>query len=75
MLKQGWLNRQIQNASEDVKSWPSWMKREAKLEESKEVPKEIRRPIKPPVFIGIKNTNPLDLVWAYGRKRLHKQVG
>ena len=43
MLKQGWLNRQIQNASEDVKSWPSWMKREAKLEESesKERPKEI----------------------------------
>lgn len=40
MLKQGWLNRQIQNASEDVKSWPSWMKREAKLEEIKETPKE-----------------------------------
>jgi hypothetical protein len=40
MLKQGWLNRQIQNASEDVKSWPLWMRREAKLEEGKQNAKD-----------------------------------
>lgn len=42
MFKHGWLNKQIRNASEDVKSWPSWMKREAKLEECKEPSKETR---------------------------------
>lgn len=40
MLKQGWLNRQIQNASADVKSWPPWMRREAKLEGGKQNPKD-----------------------------------
>lgn len=35
MLKEGWLDRQIQNATQDVKSWPQWMQREGKVKEVK----------------------------------------
>jgi hypothetical protein len=31
-LEPGWLNRQLEKAREDVKNWPSWMRREAGLE-------------------------------------------
>ena len=34
MLKQGWLDRQIEKASEDIKTWPSWMRREGKIDDS-----------------------------------------
>jgi hypothetical protein len=34
MLKEGWLDRQIQNATQDVKSWPQWMQREGKVKEA-----------------------------------------
>ena len=28
-LKDGWLNRQFEKVSDDVRSWPVWMQREA----------------------------------------------
>jgi hypothetical protein len=31
-LTPGWLNRQFDKVEEDIKSWPTWMKREAGLE-------------------------------------------
>jgi hypothetical protein len=37
MLKAGWLKRQLTNASNDVKNWPEWMKREAGLKDMFEV--------------------------------------
>ncbi len=38
MPPSGWLNRQLQTVSEDVKSWPVWMRREAGLEDAVDVP-------------------------------------
>ncbi|MCI1277353.1 MAG: hypothetical protein LKG23_00040 [Nitrospira sp.] len=32
MLKQGWLDRQISKANQEVNSWPQWMKQAAKIE-------------------------------------------
>ena len=29
MLKPGWLKRQLEQSSDDVRSWPEWMRRAA----------------------------------------------
>ncbi len=29
MVKKGWLDRQIEQAQDEIKKWPEWMKREA----------------------------------------------
>lgn len=29
MTSKGWLDRQIQRAREDIREWPTWMKKEA----------------------------------------------
>jgi hypothetical protein len=41
MSPSGWLNRQLERVSEDVKSWPLWMRREAGLEDASEVPDQV----------------------------------
>lgn len=28
-LKAGWLNRQFERVNEEIRDWPSWMRREA----------------------------------------------
>ncbi len=34
VLRDGWLNRQVDQVSKNVDSWPAWMKRAAGFEES-----------------------------------------
>lgn len=36
MHKKHWLNEQIDEASKDIKNWPSWMRREAGFKETSE---------------------------------------
>ncbi len=40
VLKPGWLNRQFDQVSKNVDSWPEWMKRAAGVEESCPSPKK-----------------------------------
>ncbi len=44
MLKPGWLKRQFEKVEEDVKSWPTWMRREAGLEDQHETATEKTSP-------------------------------
>jgi len=31
MLKDGWLNRQVESTIQQINEWPSWMKRESRF--------------------------------------------
>lgn len=44
MLKPGWLKRQFEKVEEDVKNWPTWMRREAGLEDQHEAATETPSP-------------------------------
>jgi len=32
MNRSGWLDRQIEQASEEIKNWPEWMKKDTELD-------------------------------------------
>ncbi len=52
VLKEGWLDRQFDQVSKNVESWPQWMKRAAGFESSanneKEVDYDDRKPPQEP---------------------------
>ncbi len=37
MLKKGWLKRQLVNSEKEIEKWPSWMRREAGLEQESDM--------------------------------------
>ena len=54
VLKDGWLNRQLDQVAKNVNTWPEWMKRAGRLDSDNEESKQATNIVEPSQNAGSK---------------------